>query len=173
MRCGMRRCAHSTRRQSHGQGSCLRWPSSMCHAARTPWPIDWPMPPWTNIRLDAAAPGVANCVKMDRAPLEEASERMGVTKAERPPVWPLPGARRPSGPTSAGAPRARGTARGWLWLAIRVLLVLVILLSVGITLLLWRLGATVTSYSGAHFNSGRTGIGRERGGAGGPHTAAE
>src|SRR5262249_2940066 len=114
-----------------------------------------------------------NCVEMNRPHLEEVSERMGVIKAERPPVWPLPRARRPSHPTGESAPRSRRTGRTWLWPAIRVLLVLVILLSAGISIILWRLGATVTNDPGAHSNPGQNGSGREHEWAGGPHTAAE
>jgi hypothetical protein len=98
---------------------------------------------------------------------------MGVGKAEQPLAWPLPGARRPSRPSGQGAPQPRRTVWAWLWLAARVLVVLIALLAAGTGILLWRLGATVTDYPGAHFNSGQNGIWLEHEWAGEPHTTAE
>ncbi|MFI5274805.1 MAG: hypothetical protein ACHQ4H_17375 [Ktedonobacterales bacterium] len=89
-------------------------------------------------------------------------------------LWPLPGdaarrERRSAAPTPPG--RARMLCR--LRHVALVLLVLVLLAGVISGVALWRLGQTVTSYSGAHFNRGNNAVWLEHAWAGEPRSAAD
>jgi hypothetical protein len=85
---------------------------------------------------------------------------------DRPAAWPLPGAS-VSGDGGVKSPHPR------LQLAGRVLLAVIVLLVLGLGLTYWRLSATVTSYPGAHFNSGHNAVWLEHPWAGQAHTDAE
>lgn len=86
------------------------------------------------------------------------------------PTWPLPDAKRAhaTGDASPG-----GRLRVWLWRALRIALVVVFLLAAAAGIALWRLSATVTAYSGAHFNAGQNAVWLEHEWAGQPHSAGD
>ncbi|HEX6796096.1 MAG TPA: glycosyl hydrolase family 18 protein [Ktedonobacterales bacterium] len=88
------------------------------------------------------------------------------------PRWPLPG-KRPGhqGGPDAGVPRQRRPLRARLARAALVLLALVLVLLLASGFAIWRLGQTVTSYSGSHFNRGQNAVWLEHTWAGQAHSA--
>lgn len=88
------------------------------------------------------------------------------THRGRTPRWPPPAAPRRTDPTPA---YKRHAVLGRILRVLGILLVLALLL-LGIGA--WRLTATVTSYSGAHFNHGQNAVWLEHEWSGEPHSAA-
>ncbi|MBF6592369.1 MAG: hypothetical protein IVW57_17805, partial [Ktedonobacterales bacterium] len=95
------------------------------------------------------------------------------------PTWPLAAApRRTSAPpakrAAAGSPaKLPDGRRRWAGRVARAVLVALLALTALLAFTGWRLNATVTSYSGAHFNQGRNATWLEHTWAGDPHTTAE
>lgn len=96
------------------------------------------------------------------------SVRGGIRRA-KPPVWPIPGRARPSQPHVEGG-RVAGSRLGRV---VGVLLALIVLLMVALGVVFWRLSATVTQYSGAHFNLGHNAVWLEHTWSGQQHTDDE
>jgi hypothetical protein len=90
--------------------------------------------------------------------------------SHRPVIWPLPDQRN-SGPK--GSDTGLHPWRRWLGRLVAVLLsAILVAVAVG-GVVFWRLSATVTSYSGAHFNLHQNGIWLEHSWAGQSHSSAE
>ncbi|MGH2517187.1 MAG: glycosyl hydrolase family 18 protein [Ktedonobacterales bacterium] len=93
------------------------------------------------------------------------------TRRDSAPLWPLPG----TGAARAGNNQLR-TPHPWrhrLLRAIQVLLALLVILALAAGILYWRLTATVTAYSGAHFNTGQNAVWLEHEWAGQSHSGAD
>ena len=91
---------------------------------------------------------------------------------EQPPRWPVPGRR--SRVRRLGAEqRPRRTLRARLARAALVLLAVALVLLLAFGFVIWRLGQTVTNYSGAHFNRGQNAVWLEHTWAGEPHSAGD
>ena len=95
---------------------------------------------------------------------------MASSKTERPATWPVTG---PMRAAPATRPVRRRSPRWWLVLAARVALVAIVLIVVASSTVLWRLGATVTDFSGAHFNLGQNAVWLEHTWAGDDHSDAD
>ncbi|MGO8948855.1 MAG: hypothetical protein ACLQUY_14625 [Ktedonobacterales bacterium] len=92
---------------------------------------------------------------------------------QNPVIWPLPGQKRANrqGPTAE-------LHTGHTWLRrlqglVIVLIVAVLIFLAGCGIAYWRLSATVTSYSGEHFNLHQNGVWLEHSWAGQAHSGAE
>lgn len=92
--------------------------------------------------------------------------------SERAARWPVPGSTGPA-PAVAPAPRRRRALSGRLWMAARLVALMLLLLAAAAGVTLWRLGATDTNYPGAHFNVGANAVWLEHSWAGADHTAGE
>ena len=95
---------------------------------------------------------------------------MASSDSEQPAAWPPVGTKR--------APRenrrlGRRSLRWWLLLIARIVSVAVVLLIVASSVVIWRLGATVTDFSGAHFNLGENAVWLEHTWAGNDHSDAD
>jgi hypothetical protein len=89
---------------------------------------------------------------------------------QRPVIWPLPDQRKP------GRRLVESGLHPWRRRLIRLVIAGLALILVGVAtcgVVFWRLSATVTSYSGAHFNLHQNGIWLEHSWAGQSHAAAE
>ena len=92
---------------------------------------------------------------------------MASTGTKRQTTWPLPGTKR-AAPTTR--PLHRRGVGWWLLLALRVVVIAVVVLVVASSVILWRLGAEATNFSGAHFNQGENAIWLEHTWAGDAHS---
>src|SRR5215469_3974967 len=91
-------------------------------------------------------------------------------RQEQPPTWPLPETSSTSSPSpSLAAPQGHPRLRA----AVGIALAVVLLLAVALGVAYWRLSATVTSYAGAHFNSGQNAIWLEHTWAGQSHAETD
>lgn len=92
----------------------------------------------------------------------------GSIRRAKPPVWPTTGRARSSQPNVG-----ERVTRSRLGCGVRVLLALTVLLVAALGVVFWRLGATVTQYTGAHFNQGHNAIWLEHTWAGQLHSDDE
>ncbi len=92
---------------------------------------------------------------------------------EKPPRWPIPGHRRVK-PSDVGLEqRPRRSLRARLVRAALVLLAVALVLVLACGVVIWRLGQTVTSYPGTHFNRGQNAVWLEHAWAGDWHSTSE
>ncbi len=93
---------------------------------------------------------------------------------QNPVIWPLPGQKKGSSrQESSAVPHPQHSWRHRLQRLVIGLMVAALVLLAGCGVLFWRLSATVTSYSGSHFNLHQNGVWLEHSWAGQPHSGAE
>ena len=86
--------------------------------------------------------------------------RAGRAKQERPVIWPLPGKTGRGSQGRASTPNP-STSNPWSRRLRRAglgLLIAAVVIVLGLGLVYWRLTATMTSYTGSHFNLHQNGI---------------